>query len=175
MSNHYLPSIKKEFERYKRLGEKTFEQLTDEQLFYQFNNESNSIAIIIKHLRGNMLSRWTDFLTTDGEKEWRNRETEFENNIKDRQDLMKKWNEGWECLFDTMGKLSEKELDKQVYIRNEKHSVLEALNRQLAHYAYHIGQIVFIGKALCGKKWRSLSIPKGQSVAYNRKKFSDPK
>ena len=175
MSIYYLPSIKKEFERYKRLGEKTFEQLTDEQLFYQFNKESNSIAIIIKHLRGNMLSRWTDFLTTDGEKEWRNREDEFENNTKNRQDLIHQWNEGWECLFDAIEELSEKELGKHVYIRNEKHSVLEALNRQLTHYAYHIGQIVFIGKTLCGKKWRSLSIPKGQSGAYNRKKFSAPK
>ncbi len=175
MSIYYLPSIKKEFERYKRLGEKTFEQLTDEQLFYQFNKESNSIAIIIKHLRGNMLSRWTDFLTTDGEKEWRNREDEFENNTKNRQDLIHQWNEGWECLFGAIEELSEKELDKRVYIRNEGHSVLEALNRQLTHYAYHIGQIVFIGKTLCGKKWRSLSIPKGESGAYNRKKFSAPK
>lgn len=175
MTNNYLESAIKQFEYYKMLGEKTFEQLTDEQLFWQYNQESNSIATIVKHLWGNMLSRWTDFLTTDGEKEWRKRDAEFDNDIADKAELLSKWNEGWDCLFNALNPLTEDDLSKEIYIRNQGHSVIEAINRQLAHYPYHIGQIVFIGKMVCNDNWTSLSIPKGNSKEYNTDKFSKPK
>lgn len=149
MSNlQYLESAKKEFEYYKLLGEKTFSQLTDEQLFIEANSESNSIATIVKHLCGNMLSRWTDFLTTDGEKEWRKRDEEFENDISTREELLQKWQEGWSCLFKALDSISDDDLSRIIYIRNQGHTILEAINRQLSHYPHHIGQIVFIGKML---------------------------
>ena len=170
----YLNSAKKEFKRYKMLGEKTFVQLKDEDLFWQYNKESNSIAMIVKHMLGNMLSRWTDFLTSDGEKPWRDRETEFENDIKSREELLNKWNVGWDCLFNTLDSIKEDDWQKDIYIRNEQHSVVEAINRQLAHYPYHIGQIVFIGKMIAGKDWISPSIPKGKSAAFNDEKFGKP-
>jgi Protein of unknown function (DUF1572) len=175
MKNDFLDSVKKQLEYYKTLGEKTFAQLSDEQLFWQYNDASNSIAIIIKHLWGNMLSRWTRFLTTDGEKEWRNRDDEFENNIKNRKELLEKWDEGWKCLFDAINRLTENDLKTEIFIRNQGHSATEAINRQLAHYAYHVGQIVFIGKMVCNEHWASLSIPKGNSKEYNADKFSQPK
>jgi len=168
----FLSSAKNQFSYYKGLGEKTMSQLTDEQLFWKFNSESNSIAMVVKHLYGNMLSRWTDFLTTDGEKDWRNRDTEFEDDIKDRATLMKKWNEGWDCLFNTLRSLTEADLERTIYIRNMGHSVLDAINRQLAHYPYHIGQIVFYAKMLKQTEWNSLSIPKNKSNSYNADKFS---
>jgi hypothetical protein len=176
MSNfQYLGSAKKEFQYYKLLGEKTFSQLTNEQLFYQINNESNSIAMIVKHLSGNMLSRWTDFLTTDGEKEWRKRDAEFENDMSTRQALLEKWEAGWSCLFNALDSITDADLSKEIYIRNQGHTIVEAINRQLSHYSYHIGQIVFIGKMLSDKNWQSLSIPKGASSDYNQDKFSKPK
>lgn len=171
----YLESVSKQFDYYKQLGDKTFDQLTENQLFWQYNDDSNSIAIIVKHLSGNMLSRWTNFLTTDGEKPNRDRDAEFVNDIKNRQELMAKWNEGWKCLFDAIGPLTEADLKKEVFIRNQGHTVMEAINRQLAHYPYHIGQIVFLGKMLCNNHWQSLSIPKGDSVAFNADKFAQPK
>ena len=173
--NDYLDSAKKQFEYYKMLGEKTFAQVSDEALFWQYNEESNSIAIIVKHLWGNMMSRWTDFLTSDGEKDWRNRDAEFENDISTRAELMDKWNEGWECFFTALNSLGPEDLEKVIYIRNMGHTVLEAINRQLAHYPYHIGQIVFIGKMAQENSWLSLSIPKGASKTYNADKFSKPK
>lgn len=175
MNQDYLSSAIKQFEYYKQLGEKTIEQVPEEQLFWQFNDESNSIAIIVKHLWGNMLSRWADFLTTDGEKETRNRDAEFENDITTKDELLQKWNEGWTCLLDTLNSLTVADLDKTIYIRNMGHTVVEAINRQLAHYPYHIGQIVFIGKMICNQNWASLSIPKGNSVAYNAEKFAKSK
>jgi len=175
MTNDYLGSIKKQFEYYKMLAEKTFAQLTDEQLFWQYNQESNSISIIVNHLSGNMLSRWTDFLITDGEKEWRNRESEFDNDIKSRAELISKWNAGWQCMFTAINQLTESDLTREVFIRNQGHTVTEAINRQLAHYPYHIGQIVFIGKMICDGNWTSLSIPKGHSQEYNNSRFSRPK
>ena len=171
----YLDSVKKQFGYYKTLGEKTFEQVPGEKLFWQINEESNSIAMIVKHLNGNMLSRWTDFLTTDGEKEWRKRDQEFDNDINSKTELLVKWNEGWSCLFDALNSLTENDLEKNIYIRNMGHSVTEAINRQLAHYSYHIGQIVFIGKVIKNEEWNSLSIPKGKSQEYNKDKFSKPK
>ena len=174
MNTSYLESVIKQFEYYKMLGEKTFVQISDEKLFWQYNEDSNSIATIVKHLWGNMLSRWTDFLTTDGEKTWRNRDAEFENDMSTKQELLEKWNEGWKVFLDTLKSLNEADLEKIIYIRNQGHSVLEAINRQLAHYPYHIGQIVFIGK-MCAEQWSSLSIPKGNSNQFNAEKFSKPK
>jgi hypothetical protein len=175
MDTNYLESALKQFEYYKMLGDKTFEQLTEEQLFWQYNAESNSIAVIVKHLWGNMLSRWTDFLTTDGEKDWRNRDAEFDNDINNREELLQKWNAGWDCLFTALRPLTEADLGKIIYIRNQGHTVMEAINRQLAHYPYHIGQIVFIGKMLCDTGWKSLSIPRGNSATYNAQKFAQEK
>ena len=175
MESNYLESVKKQFEYYKSIGDKTFEQLSDDTLFWQYNEESNSIAIIVKHLWRTMLSRWTDFLTTDGEKDNLNRDSEFENNIKSRADLLEKWNTGWNCLFSALNDLTENDLDKIIYIRNQGRTVLEAFNRQLAHYPYHVGQIVLIGKMIADNNWKSLSIPKGNSKVYNDEKFSQPK
>lgn len=172
MTNDYLESIKKQFAYYKMLGEKTFAQLPDDKLFWQYNQESNSIATIVKHLWGNMLSRWTDFLTTDGEKEWRKRDAEFVNDIRTRQEILDKWNSGWGCLFNALNSLTQDDLQKEIQIRNQGHTVTEALNRELAHYTYHIGQIVYIGKMISGDTWTSLSIPKGKSVDFNAQKFS---
>ena len=175
METNYLESTIKQFEYYKMLGDKTFAQLNEEQLFWQFNEESNSIAIIVKHLCGNMLSRFKDFLTSDGEKEWRNRDAEFENDIINKADLLYKWDEGWQCLFNAINTLTEQDLSKEIYIRNQGHTVTEAINRQLAHYPYHVGQIVFLGKMLCNQNWQSLSIPKGNSKNFNAEKFAQPK
>jgi hypothetical protein len=167
----YLDSAKRQFLMYKQLGEKAMAQLEEKYLFWQANDDSNSIVMVIKHMRGNMLSRWTDFLTTDGEKEWRNRDTEFENEIKDTATLMQQWEEGWQCLFISLNSITDNDLDKTIYIRNEAHSVLEAINRQIAHYAYHVGQIVYIAKLMKSNDWQSLSIPRNQSKIYNAVKF----
>ena len=168
----YLSGVKKQFEYYKMLGEKTFDQLSDAQLFWQANEESNSIAVIVKHLCGNMLSRWTDFLHTDGEKAWRNREVEFDNDLGSREELLASWQRGWQCLFDALNQITDVDLEKEILIRNQSHTIVEAINRQLAHYPYHVGQIVFIGKMLCNDQWSSLSIPRGNSQEYNSQKFS---
>lgn len=175
MPSDFLNSAIKQFQYYKSLAEKTINQLSDEDLFFQYNESSNSIAIIINHLWGNMLSRWTDFLTSDGEKEWRNRDLEFENEISNKEELLQKWNQAWDCLFNALNSLNEEDLTKIIYIRNQGHTILEAINRQLAHYPYHIGQIVFIGKMINNEKWSSLSIPKGKSKEYNSDKFSKDK
>jgi hypothetical protein len=173
--NKFLSSSIKQFEYYKSLGEKTFDQITEEKLFENPSKESNNIATIVKHMHGNMLSRWTDFLTSDGEKEWRNRDNEFEDDIRTMEELLAKWNEGWECLFNAIKPLTEDDLEREIFIRNMGHTVTEAINRQLAHYSYHVGQIVFIGKMLADQNWTSLSIAKGASKSYNDEKFSKPK
>src|SRR3954453_2414770 len=175
MKNDYLSSVEKQFAYYKMLAEKTFDQLSDEQLLWQYNEESNSISSIVKHLSGNMLSRWTDFLTTDGEKDWRDRDSEFENDISNRQQLFEKWNEGWSCLFNAIRSLQADDLEKEIFIRNQGHTVMEAINRQLAHYPYHVGQIVFIGKMVYNDAWTSLSIPKSSSQQFNSEKFTQEK
>lgn len=150
-------------------------QVTDEQLHWQPNEASNSIAIIVKHMAGNMLSRWTDFLTADGEKTWRNREAEFEDTFTGREDLLAYWEKGWQCLFDAIEPLSKTDLERIIYIRNEGHTVVEAINRQLAHYAYHVGQIVYLARLIANEDWKSLSIPKGGSEAFNAEKFAQEK
>ncbi|MEZ4930963.1 MAG: DUF1572 family protein [Saprospiraceae bacterium] len=175
MQKDYLLSVYKQFQYYKLLGERTFNQLDEKDLFWQFNNASNSIAIIVNHLWGNMKSRWTDFLITDGEKEWRQRDLEFENIIQSKNELIEKWEDGWQCLFIALESINENNFDTVIYIRNQGHTIVEAINRQLAHYAYHVGQIVFIGRMIKDGEWESLSIPKGQSSAFNQEKFSKEK
>mgnify|MGYP006169999397 FL=1 len=174
-NNNYLESVKKQFLYYKTLGEKAMEQLEPEQLFVSTNDDTNSIAVIVKHISGNMLSRWTDFLTSDGEKEWRNRDDEFENTIETKEELLQLWNKCWDCLFNAINPLTDEQLTTIIYIRNEGHTVIEAINRQLAHYPYHIGQLVFYAKMLKNTSWDSLSIPKNKSNSYNADKFSKEK
>lgn len=147
-------------------------QIKDQELFFQPNEDTNSIAIIVQHLWGNMLSRWTDFKTTDGEKPWRKRDAEFMPDIKTREALMQKWNEGWNCLFAALDSITDDDLEEFIYIRNEKHTILEAINRQIAHYSYHSGQIVFMAKMLQANQWESLSIPRNKSDEYNAGKFA---
>lgn len=171
----YLESVKKQMLYYKTIAEKAMEQLEDDQLFYSANEDTNSISTIINHMSGNMLSRWTDFLTTDGEKEWRNRDAEFVESTTTREALLKTWNTGWNCFFNTINDLKPEDLDKIIYIRNEGQTALDAINRQLAHYPYHIGQIVFYAKMLKINEWNSLSIPKNKSTSYNADKFSKEK
>lgn len=168
-----IAGIIKLFQNYQSLGERTFDQLEDEDLHLIPGDDSNSIPTIVKHLWGNMLSRWTNFLTEDGEKDWRNRDEEFNVTIKTREELMAKWNEGWNCLYDALKSLKEEDLQTTVYIRGEAHTAIEAIHRQLAHYSYHVGQIVYLGKMIKGEEWKSLSIPKGESEEFNKKKFAD--
>ena len=148
LGNEFLQSAAKRSKYYKELGDKTFDQLADTDFHFQPNEESNSIAIIIQHMAGNMLSRWTDFLTTDGEKEWRNRDAEFEEQNRSRQQLIDHWEKGWDCFSGALTSLTEDDLLKTIYIRNEGLSVVDAINRQLAHYPYHVGQIIYIGRMI---------------------------
>jgi len=171
----YIESVKKQFLYYKKLADQAMAQLEEKELFWQYNEASNSIAIIATHMAGNMLSRFTDFLTSDGEKPWRNRDAEFEHRFGSREALLEYWNQGWECLLEAIGSLSAADLERIVYIRNEGHTVTEALNRQLAHYPYHVGQIVYIARMCRNQEWQSLSIPRNQSAAYNAEKFSQEK
>jgi uncharacterized protein DUF1572 len=171
----YLESIKKQFCYYKMLGEKAMAQLETNQLFVMTNADTNSIATIIKHLSGNMLSRWTDFLTTDGEKESRQRDAEFDNDLQTKEAVLETWNKGWDCFFNAINTLQPDQLSDIIYIRNEGHTVVEAINRQLAHYPYHIGQIVFYAKQLKKTEWETLSIARNQSNNYNADKFAKEK
>lgn len=164
VSAAYLEEVRGSFRGHKRLAEGAISQLNSEQLHVQIDAESNSVAIVMRHLVGNMRSRFTDFLTTDGEKPDRNRDGEFDENVRpSREELMKAWEDGWEIVFGAIESLTPEDLMKPVTIRGEPHTVLQAINRQVAHYAYHVGQIAFIGKHLKGAEWKSLSIPKGQS------------
>ncbi|WP_394759671.1 DUF1572 family protein [Flavobacterium sp.] len=171
----YLESVKKQMLYYKTIGEKAMDQLEPEQLFSSVNEDTNSIAVIVKHMSGNMLSRWTDFLTTDGEKQWRNRDGEFENSNDTKEELLKIWNNGWDCFFNAIQSLLPEQLSQIIYIRNEGQTAMDAINRQLAHYPYHIGQIVFYAKMLKQSEWNSLSIAKNKSNNYNADKFSKEK
>ena len=157
------------FRYYKKLAERAMEQVTDEQLLAVLDGEANSIAIIVKHMAGNMRSRWVDFLTSDGEKPDRNRESEFEDPPATREALMKLWEQGWNYLFTAIEPLSQADMDSTVTIRGEAHSVMQAINRQMGHYSYHCGQIVFIAKHLQHEHWKSLTIPRGKSADFNRR------
>lgn len=172
---NFLESSIKLFRYYKGLGEKAIAQLNDEQVMHKPNDASNSIALIVHHLSGNMISRFTDFLTSDGEKPWRDREKEFNEAYQDKAAMMVAWNSGWDCVFKTLEALKPEDVSRIIYIRNEGQTVLEAIQRQLAHYASHIGQIIYQAKILKGDEFNSLSIPKGASSAFNQGKFSQEK
>ncbi len=167
----YLASARQQFAYYKQLGERTFAQLSDDQLFQRHDPEANSIAIIVHHLRGNMLSRWTDFLTSDGEKPWRERDREFEDELNTRAEVLAEWEKGWACVFDALDTVTVDNFGTTVHIRAQAHTIVDAVNRQLCHYAYHVGQIVLLGRLLKGPAWNSLSIPRGGSTEFNREKF----
>jgi hypothetical protein len=173
MDKDFIAGLRKQFDSYKVLGEKTINQLTTEQMNWKPNETSNSIANIVTHLHGNMLSRWTNFLTEDGEKPWRKREEEFESANLSKEQLLEFWQEGWACLFSAIDIASLTDLTTIIYIRNQPHTIMDALLRQLAHYPHHVGQIVYIGKMLLEDGWESLSIPKGGTEEFNRKLFGD--
>lgn len=175
METPCLESLSKEFNYYKSLGEKTIHILSDTELNWTANESSNSIATLVKHLSGNMLSRWTNIFNEDGEKSWRNRDQEFIDDVIPKDSILEHWNKGWVCFFETFNQLELKDLNRIIYIRNQGHTIQDALNRQLAHYAYHIGQLVFIGKQIKTTDWQCLSIQKGKSESYNASKFSKKK
>lgn len=175
MENNLLSGIIKPFNYYKTVGDKTIAQLSFEAINHQPNEDCISVSIIVKHTVGNMLSRWTNFLAEDGEKEWRQRDQEFESSYTTKDELLKAWEKGWTCLFDAISQLEQEDLNEIIYIRNEGHTVAEAIFRKLAHYSYHIGQMVYVGKMLKGDQWISLSIAKGNSETYNMNKFGKDK
>ena len=169
LATHYLDEARRQFRGNKRLAEAAIAQLKDEELFFTLDPESNSIAILVKHLAGNMRSRFTDFLTADGEKPDRFRDQEFElNAATTRADVMRWWEEGWEQVFTTLNALKPEDVMRTVTIRGEPHTVLQAINRQIAHYASHSGQIILLAKHLRSKQWKTLSIPRGKSEDYKR-------
>ena len=165
----YLEDAYRAMRGYRRLGEGALEQVSDQELFQQLDPESNSIAMLMQHLAGNMRSRWTDFLTSDGDKSDRHRDLEFEARRATREELMREWKAGWELTLSTIQALKPEDVLREVAIRGERRSVLWAIQRQVTHYAYHVGQLVFLAKHFRGKGWKSLSIPKGQSEDWNRR------
>ena len=168
LGKHYLEEALRSFRSYRKLAEKAFAQVSDEEFFVTLDAESNSIAVIIKHMTGNMISRWRDFLTTDGEKPTRQRDMEFVITPETtRADLLDVWERGWQCVFDAMEPLRPEDLSRKVFIRGEEHTVLEAINRQQTHYASHIGQIIFLAKHLRSSEWKTLSIPRNRSAEFN--------
>ena len=164
---NYLSDAIASFCNYKKLAERAMEQISDEEFFKQIDEESNSIAIIVKHIAGNLKSRWTDFLTTDGEKDFRDRDSEFIAESETRESLMRFWEEGWQILFNELGSLKAEDFVKKITIRQQPHTICEAINRQLAHYAYHIGQITFLAKHFRASEWKTLSVPKNKSAQFN--------
>jgi hypothetical protein len=175
INQNFLESSIKLFQYYKSLAEKAMAQLSDDQVMQKPNDASNSIALIVHHLSGNMLSRFTDFLTSDGEKPWRNREAEFSESYPDKAAMMEAWEKGWACLFAALKGLQPEDMSKVIYIRNEGQTILEAIQRQLAHYASHVGQILYQAKNIKGHSFQSLSIPKGGSADFNKDKFAQDK
>lgn len=168
---NYLEDVRSSFRDYKSLAEKAFAQISHEEFFHTLDADANSIAVIIKHMSGNMLSRWTDFLTSDGEKPFRHRDGEFALTAEEaisQETLMQQWERGWACLFAALEPLTPEDLRHKVLIRGEPHTVIEALNRQLTHYAYHIGQIVLLAKHMRSENWKSLSVPKNKSAIFNQ-------
>jgi hypothetical protein len=166
--SNYLSDAIKSFRNYKTMAEKAMAQVSDEEFFEALNEEANSIAVIVKHIAGNLRSRWTDFLTSDGEKADRNRDTEFELMDETRESLMKFWEQGWQTLFDAIEPLEAEDFEKTVSIRGEAHTICEAINRQMTHYAYHVGQITFLAKHFRSKDWKTLSVPRGRSAEFNQ-------
>jgi len=170
--NDYLNTVIRDFKQYQNLGKKTLDQLNEHDLFWQYNGASNSIAMIVNHLHGNMKSRWTDFLFSDGEKPGRNRDLEFGNQPKTEKEVLNKWKEGWHFVFDALSQINKNNFNTKVYIRNQEHSIVQAINRQVAHYAYHVGQLVYLGRMIKGEDWENLSIAHGKSEEFNQMKFS---
>jgi hypothetical protein len=168
LGKEYIDTAIKRLRYYKKLADQTFGQLSDSDFHFAPNEASNSIAVIIQHMSGNMLSRWTNFLTEDGEKEWRQRDAEFEGQNRSRGQLMDTWEKGWNCVFDALESLDEDDLLKTVTIRQDPLTVVDAINRQLAHYPHHVGQIIYVGKIIKDEGWKTLSIAKGKSVEYNK-------
>lgn len=166
-TDSYLKDSVSLFRYYKKLGENAIAQCTDAGLVAELDEQSNSIATIVKHLHGNMISRWTDFLTTDGEKPTRNRDAEFEDPPKTRAELLDLWDAGWKCMLTSLEALSDTDMTKTITIRGEEHSVMQAINRQVAHYIYHVGQIVLLARHYAGANWKSLTIPKKKSQEFN--------
>jgi hypothetical protein len=167
LAAHYLEDALGNFRAYKKLAEKALGQLHDEEFFKTLDDEGNSVAVIMKHIAGNSLSRWTDFLTSDGEKANRNRDSEFVIESQDKKQIVDYWEKGWQCLFSTLESLKPEDFDRKVTIRSQEHTIVQAINRQLTHYAYHIGQIVFLAKHFRSTDWQSLSIPKNKSAVFN--------
>jgi hypothetical protein len=165
----FFDSVMNRFADSKKLGDKIFEQVNDAEMHMQPNEASNSIAIIIQHMHGNMLSRWTNFLSEDGEKDWRKRDEEFETQQRSKIELLQLWEDGWQVLFNTLNSLNGEDLEKTITIRHEPHHVIDAIVRQVAHYSYHVGQIVLLGKWIRSDEWRTLSIPKKGSKEFNEK------
>jgi hypothetical protein len=168
-STSYIEDSLSLFRYYKKLTEGAIEQVSDDELFTTLDEEMNSIAIIVKHMAGNMRSRWTNFLTSDGEKPDRDRDSEFVAPPQTRSELMRMWNQGWDCLFQALEPLKDADVDRKVLIRGEPHSVMQAINRQIAHYSYHCGQIVFLAKHFKGGGWKSLTVPRNKSAEFNRR------
>jgi hypothetical protein len=164
----YLSDAISSFHSYKKLADNAIAQVKDDELFVTIDDEANSIAVVMKHMAGNMFSRWTDFLTSDGEKPSRNRDMEFVIESKSKAELLAYWEGGWQCLFDAVEPLQIEDFEKVITIRGQEHSIVQALNRQLTHYAYHVGQIVFLAKHFRSNEWKSLSIPKNKSAAFNQ-------
>ena len=169
MSSLILDAVRDEFQKIKKLGDKAIAQLSDADLHVKIDDEANSVAIIVRHMAGNMRSRWTDFLTSDGEKPDRHRDREFEDRALSRDELLAEWEAGWRCLFTAIDPLTDADLQRTVVIRGEPHSVYKAISRQVAHYAGHVYQILFLGKHLKGDSWITLSVPRGQSAEFNRR------
>jgi len=167
IGQHYLDDALRRFRDYKKLAERAFAQISDEEFFRPLDEESNSIAINMKHIAGNMISRWTDFLTTDGEKPERNRDLEFVMLPEtSKNDMLAYWERGWQCVFEAVEPLKPEDLMRTIRVRGQDHTVVQAINRQLAHYAYHVGQIVFLAKHFKSGEWQSLSVPKNRSAEF---------
>ena len=169
----FLEAIRDSFEANKRLAERAVEQVGDEHLHQALDDDTNSIAVIMKHVSGNLISRWTDFLTSDGEKEWRNRDEEFVDTFTSRGELLEYWARGWDCLFGTLSSLNDDDVEKTVHIRGVPHSVPLALERSLGHTCYHIGQIVQVARYHAGERWTTLTIPRGRSEEFNRQNWGE--
>ncbi len=168
LGNIYLESSITRLKYYKELGDMTFSQLDENDFYFMPNETSNSLAIIIQHMAGNMISRWTDFLSSDGEKDWRNRDAEFESQHLNKQQLLELWEKGWHRLFNTLSSLTAEDLLHKVQIRAEDHFVIDAINRQIAHYPYHIGQVIYLGKIIKDASWKNLSIEKKKPANFNQ-------
>ena len=169
LGQHYLKSSIQQFEQYKKMGDSAIAQIPDDLVSWQPGEQSNSMAVIVHHMSGNMRSRWTNFLTEDGEKPWRQRDAEFEESECSKAEVMAAWESGWKVVFDTLRSLKEEDLSKTIFIRAQGLTVVEAINRQLTHYASHVGQMIYLAKLICGDQWKTLSIPKGASDSYNAK------